>query len=98
MADLDEAKPRMQPQGWLVGRLDARHHDVLAHAAGARDQSIHQGVADAHPARGAVDIDGMLDGMAIAIPRAKRTERRVAQDIRACSSNDDGIAGLLALL
>ena len=40
----------------------------------------------------------MLDGVAIAIPRAKCTERPIAQDIRAICSNDDGIAGLLALL
>src|SRR5262245_2289369 len=98
MASLHKAEPRMQSQGRLVGRLYASDHGMLVHVLRAQDQSIHQGMADTVSARGAVNIDGMLDRMPITIPGPEGPERRITQDIWAVCRNHDRISGLLALV
>jgi len=71
---------------------------MLVHALRTRDQSIHQGMPDAAPARRAININGMLDRVPITIPRPESPKRRITQDVCAVRRDQHRIAGLLALL
>src|SRR5579871_6166939 len=70
---------------------------MLFHGVGARNQSGNQSITDAMPSRGAIDINGMLHRIAIAIPWPERAERRVAEDVCPLSRDEDWVTRLLAL-
>jgi hypothetical protein len=91
-----ETKPRVQSQRWLVRCFYPSHHHVLLHGAGARNQLIHQATTDATPSRGRIDIYGMLDRVAVAIPWPEGGKRRVSQNIRAFGGDQNRKAGLPA--
>jgi hypothetical protein len=94
LARARETEPRVQPQRRLVRCFDPSHHHVLPHGAGARNQFIHQAMTDASSSCGRVDIDGMLDRVAIAVPWPEGAERRISQNIRAFGGDQDRKAGL----
>ncbi|MFT3969835.1 MAG: hypothetical protein QM695_06015 [Micropruina sp.] len=82
----------------MVAALDAGDHDVLADIAGTAGQLDHQGLAEAVATLVGADADGVIDGVAVAVPGTSVIEGGGGDGLIVVVRGDkDGIARLLAV-